>query len=117
MSRINEEYMLVNNDAYRVNKILSEADVPALPPNHVTRKNEVFISYQFFLHYLPTNLCFLQLILLNNYLHNLERGKYVVVCGMGGCGKSTLVVEVLSTSYSLVLDTFHVSIYYVHGIW
>lgn len=44
-------------------------------------------------------------------MHKLRRGEYIVVHGMGGCGKSTLVIEALNRSQSLIIDAFNVSIF------
>lgn len=57
----------------------------------------------------------LQYMKLLNILHNVKRNEYVVVHGMRGCGKSTLVSSTLHSSASLVLDTFCVSRKYVVG--
>lgn len=43
-----------------------------------------------------------------NKLCNLKRNEYVVVYGMRGCGKSTLVTQVLRGSPNLALFYFKV---------
>ncbi|XP_065223412.1 apoptotic protease-activating factor 1 isoform X2 [Planococcus citri] len=93
LEEYNDYLKMDNTDALLIEKTLSDAEVPSLPLKHVSRQDE--------------------LILLTDHLHSMKRGEYVVVHGMGGCGKSTLIIEALRRSPSLVIDSFKNKIFWL----
>lgn len=64
--------------------------------------------YSFMKRTLINTFFILQYAELCKYLYELKRNEYIVVHGMRGSGKSTLVADVLRHSYTLALDTFKV---------
>lgn len=96
-----EEY----HDMYsnKIQHILNAGEVPQLSSRHVSRTKHVCLSI--------CNICtnnlliifnILQVNMLKEHLKKLEAGQFIVVNGMTGCGKSSLVVEVLNDPIIIV---------------